>query len=251
MQHLPTVLAREPLVDAIFEVRLNTVNNTPSLADILPGALFSRLNDKPTIHRLPTADIPQPMRAGDPNLRFAPIVRLDFQRHSVSVGDHSFFISCKLPYPKWPAFKEAILEITGQIAASGVHGRVDRYSLKYVNIIEAQSIEDQINKINLSISLGHIDVNNEYFNLQVHRTEGDIIHIMTVVSGAQAKLYDGRLVSGIVVDIDSIRNVNFTDFPSFVSSLAQGVEELRQSNKVRFFDCLTDGAIDEMGPSYE
>ncbi|WP_442096987.1 hypothetical protein [Rhizobium brockwellii] len=40
MQKLPKVLEREPLVDAIFEVRLK---NPSSLADILPGFLYHEL----------------------------------------------------------------------------------------------------------------------------------------------------------------------------------------------------------------
>ncbi|MBA3325695.1 MAG: hypothetical protein H0T41_10705, partial [Rhodobacteraceae bacterium] len=98
---LPRVLEREPLVDAVFEVRLNGASS--SLADILPGALFTGMSRKPAISRLPPAEIPYPLRASDPALQFAPVSRLDLGQFLISVGDRNFVISCKLPYPKWPS----------------------------------------------------------------------------------------------------------------------------------------------------
>ena len=95
MQKLPKVLEHEPLVDAIFEVRLN---GTAPLVDILPGFLFHELDPKPTVKRLPAAEIPQPMRANDPNLQFAPLSRLEWGKYFISVGNRNIVISCKLPY---------------------------------------------------------------------------------------------------------------------------------------------------------
>ena len=63
MTKLPVILEREPLVDAVFEVRLG---GDPHMSDLLPGVLFGQLDPKPTIQRLPAAEIPQPIRASDP-----------------------------------------------------------------------------------------------------------------------------------------------------------------------------------------
>src|SRR5690606_24858904 len=98
MQKLPKILEREPLVDAVFEVRLK---EAPSLADILPGFLFHELSPKPVLQRLPAAEIPQPLRAHDPNLQFAPILRLEWDQYFIAIGERNFVVSCKLPYPKW------------------------------------------------------------------------------------------------------------------------------------------------------
>ncbi len=72
-----------------------------------------------------------------------------------------------------------------------------------------------------------------------------------VWAGAQAQMPDGRQVSGAVVDIDSIRAVEFPDFVTFFTDLESSIESLRQANKVKFFSCLTEAAIQEMGPQYE
>ena len=94
---LPICIEREPLLDALCEVRM--VNDTP-LMDILPSFLFHKLERKPFIKSLPAADIQQPMRANDAALRYTLTQRLDLGNFIVAVGNRSVTISCKLTYPK-------------------------------------------------------------------------------------------------------------------------------------------------------
>jgi len=136
------------------------------------------------------------------------------------------------------------------VAPVGIAGPVERYSLKYVNLIQAPTIVDQITKINMAVRVGEVEVKDDHMSVQVHRSEGDTLHIMSVVTGAQAGIADGNQVLGAVVDIDSIRFVHFADFGEFASKLAPAVETLRQANKIKFFSCLTDAAINEMGPKF-
>lgn len=248
MQNLPKILEREPLVDAVFEVRLS---GRPPLADILPGFLFHELEPRPKVSRLPAAEIPQPLRASDPALQFAPVVRLEWDHYFIAVGDRNIVISCKLPYPKWPNFKAAILDIMGRIVKVEIPGQVERYSVKYVNLIHAPTLAEQIAKIKMVIELGSLQVRADQVSLQVHHKEHDMLHILSVIIGAEGKLPDGKRVLGAVVDIDSIRTVNAPHFATFVGDLEPGVEELRQANKAKFFGCLTDATIKELGPIYE
>lgn len=247
MQPLPKTLDREPLVDALFEVRLVEIS---AIADILPGFLFGDFGPSTKIGRLPVAELPRDLRANDPNLQFAPIVRIELDHYIISVGDRSVLINCKLPYPKWVKFKEFILDILRRIATIGIAVKVERYSLKFVNLIQAPTLAEQVSKINMSISLGDVTVKNNHANIQVHYNENDIVHILSAIIGAQSRLADGRLVFGAVVDVDSIRNVDAMDFATFANGFEPGLEELRQANKRKFFGCLTQKTIDEMGPQY-
>lgn len=248
MSGLPIILESEPLIDAIFEVRLSGASQ---LTEVLPGLLFSGSADRPSINRLPPADIPQPMRAQDANLSHAPIVKIEFGQYTVSVGDRNFIIGCKLPYPKWPAFKGIILSVIQQIVDSGLSAQIHRFSLKYVNLVEASSIEDQLSKVQLDVKVGSHEIRDRPLLIRTELLDNDAIHIISITSGAKAKFHDGHEAEGIVVDVDSIRNAAFQDFTSFQLGLDEEIEQLRQANKAHFFDCLTSAAIQEMGPKYE
>ena len=203
------------------------------------------------MRRLPAAEIPQPMRANDPALHYAPTQRLEWGNYVIAVGDRNVIISCKLPYPKWPNFKSKILEIVGLIAEVGVAGNVERFSVKYVNLIEAPSLAEQIAKIDLTLRISSLEVNDDHFDMKVHHVEGETIHILTVITGATAGMPDGREAFGVVVDIDSIRNIQPIPFDAFAQGLDGELETLRLSNKIQFFGCLKQATVDEMRPVYE
>ena len=247
MVQLPIKLEREPLVDAVFEVRLNGV---PPLADILPGFLLHDLGQGTPITRLPAAEIPFPMRKEDVNLQFAPIQRLDLDGFSVLVGDRNIIVSCQLPYPKWPNFKPDILDVMSRVTKVVLTGTIERYSVKYVNLIQAPTHQEQIKKIAMDITLGDLQVRDEHVTLRVHNREEDVVHILSIATGATGKI-NGNTVSGVLVDIDSIRDVNVPDAKTFADNLEEGLESLRQSNKKKFFSFLTKETIEEMGPTYE
>ena len=103
----------------------------------------------------------------------------------------------------------------------------------------------------MSIALGSVEVLADHVNMQVHRVEDDIVHILSVITGAKGNRSDGTELDGVVVDIDSIRNIELTDYSTFVSDLEPKLEQLRLANKVKFFDCLSEATIKEMGPIYE
>lgn len=245
---LPTALENEPLVDAAFEIRFgdNTV-----LSDVLPGVLFHELNPKPIITRLPAADIPQPMRMNDPGLKFAPVQCLDWGKYRFLIGNSNLIINCKLPYPKWPTFKQTILETLTKVEKIGVVNSVDRYALKYVNLIEGGSLFDQLQKIQLSINLGGTAIDQNQLSLQVHQNEENIVHIISVVTGAEVQINDNSKTSGIIVDIDSIIDTNKAAFQDFIQSIDGDLEKLRTANKIKFFGSLTEATINTMIPTYE
>ena len=247
MTGLPKILEHEPFVNALFEVRLD--GSVPH-ADILPGFLFHQLDPKPTIIRLPAAEFPQPVRTNDPNLRYAPIQRLEWGNYVIAVGDQTIVISCKLPYPKWPNFRSKILETTAMIADAGVVGKVERFSVKYVNLIRGDSLAGQIVKIDMAIRIGSLEVQDDHISMQVHHVEDDTLHILTVITDAHGRMPDGSEAHGVVIDIDSIRNIQPVGFKDFAAGLEPELEKLRQSNKIKFFGCLKQETIDQMGPIY-
>src|SRR5215216_8126973 len=70
-QPLPTKLRKEPLVDAVFEIRFSA--SIPATS-VLPGFFFAKLGTPQwKVDRLPVADLPSQIRSADPNLRYQPL----------------------------------------------------------------------------------------------------------------------------------------------------------------------------------
>ena len=130
---LPIKLGKEPLIDAVFEVRFT---GTASASDVLPGFLFGRLEGEKSLERLPTANLPKPVRDADPNLHFAPLTRLRWNNFVISISDRSLLVGCTIPYLGWVAFKPAILQIIHTIHEIGIIKNVNRFSVKYTDIIQ-------------------------------------------------------------------------------------------------------------------
>ncbi|MCM2399779.1 TIGR04255 family protein [Rhizobium sp. S153] len=247
MAKLPISLRDEPLIDAIFELRFE---GQQQLADILPGVLFSAYHGAPKISRLPFAEIPQPVRASDPNLVFVPTIRLDLDGFAISIGARNVVVSSAQPYPKWAAFREFILGVCERVANSGLELELERFSLKYVNLLQGGSVADQVNQIRMQMAVGDLDYKNGLFSLQLQVTEDDFLHIVSVMTGAVATLPNGTTLAGTILDVDSVCHTPSLSFREFFNTSVDRLERLRHANKSKFFSSLTEEAIQSMGPNY-
>lgn len=254
---LPTKLKNEPLIDAIFELRFSSsdelrFSSSDSASNILPGFLFGALEGEKKIERLPVAEMPKQLRDSDPNLQFAPQIRLLWTDYVISIGDHNLSIGCKYPYPGWDAFKKAILEIIDVLKGIQFIQTVNRFSMKYIDIIPAKDLQEQVSLINTSIVIGGHTLEKEHFALRIDIPEGEtIIHIVNVTSSAVAKLQDGSTKNGIIVDIDTIAAVQNQEFGQWIGELPEKLDITHLANKKMFFKCLNPQTVDSLGPVYE
>lgn len=246
---LPIKLKSEPLIDAIFEFRFT---GEQSAAEIIPGLLFNKLVGDVVVERMPVSEIPRSMREQDPNLRYAPLVKLDWGHYFISIGDGMISVGSRLPYKGWEeSFKPAIFTVLKCLKSFEAVKKVTRYSVKYVNIIEADSLEEQHKKIKLKISLGNDELKREQFSLKVERHNEPMIHIISVLAGATASIAGFKEKKGVVIDIDSVVKTKEKPFNTWLEGLVDEIELVRNANKKAFFECITDEALKEMGPSYE
>lgn len=248
---LPTSLKHEPLIDVVFEMRFGPIENRPALADVLPGLIFHKLGSTAKLSRFPQADIPLSLRDQDPNLHYAPLVRIESDTHLISVGDRVLIVNCKLPYPKWKGFRERIFEVLGWISELKLNLTVTRYSLKYVDLIESNSLVEQMSKIKLGVSVGSVEATNHQLNLELHQRCDDQMHIQKIMLGVSVTLLDQTTKQGAIIDVDSIANVQATELSTLVETFAGDLDSLRRKNKELFFDCLQQETIESFEPTYE
>lgn len=245
---LPTKLKKEPIVDAVFEIRFKSV---APVSMILPGVFFSRLDGEKTLSELPAAQIPKHVRDIDPNLQFAPTQQIQWNGFVISFSDKSIVIGCKLPYPGWTAFKRAIGNVIDILKSTQLVTDVDRFSIKYVDLIETSSLEEQINALNLNLTVANHQLTNQVFQCRIEVPEDSYIHLIQLVVGAQVTKPGEGPKDGLIIDIDTICNFSSLQLSVLVDELDQKLNQLHMVNKKMFFSCMTDDVIESLGAEYE
>lgn len=248
---LPTKLGKEPLIDAVFELRFAC--SAPA-SDILPGALFSPLSidgQNIAVERLPLAQVPESFRRSDPSLQFSPTLKIDWGDYSILIGDSSIAVSCKRPYRGWRSFRGAITRIVEEVAKVGIVKSIERYSLKYVDLVPAQNLQQQTDGLNWNVRVGTHQLKSEIATVRVEIPRGDFLHIVSVQTGAAIQLPNQPRIEGVVVDVDSICRSPENDLTKFIAGLSAHLDLIHHENKEVFFECLTQGTIDALEPSYD
>ena len=244
---IPIKLRKEPLLEAVWEVRFS--ESKRSIADLMPGMIFKSLPDKyGNIVRLPTADIPAPIVENNPNLRYAPKIRLENGNQAVQIGEHSLSLSCRRPYSGWARFSADIHELIKVTQETGLIENLERFSLKYIDLIELEQPLG-LSCLNLDLKLGEHEISTEPVQLRTELRERDLIHIIQIVSPAKAVLPAlKKQLKGVLVDIDTIKPISEKEPWEL---LYRRLDDLHISCKRMFFSIVKHETIEKLGPEYK
>ncbi|NML85237.1 TIGR04255 family protein [Polaromonas sp.] len=244
VQGLPTKLNKEPLIEAIFEIRFTSSVNA---SDIMPGFLHAKSKGS-KIERLPIGQIPREIREADPQLAQQPLVRIHLDNFLVLVGDKALALSCKLPYPGWKAFKAEIQQMLSYVEDAGIVDKVERYALKYIDVIEGSSVAEMIGRINFSVELGG-NKPNSTIQMQFEVPRDEFVHVLQVGAPGTVTLINGEARQGLVLTVDTISQQ--VELP--LSALENGLflDRIHDVNKQLFFECLTNETVKFLDPIYD
>ena len=245
---LPKKLSQQPILDSVFDVRFAQINSASS---ILPGIFYNKLDGEKAIEQLPAATLPKQIRDNDPNLKYAPIIKITCGNFMLLISDYSVSIAPKMPYPGWSSFKENILKVVDILNGVFPTQIIQRYALKYVDLIPYKDLRDQIAAVDLNIKLGTHCLDNQIFQFRIEIKKDEYINIIQILSSAVATLPDLKTKKeGLVIDIDTICDVNIRS-TDFVIDLQDKLEKIHDMNKHTFFSCLTQATLIDLGPTYE
>jgi uncharacterized protein (TIGR04255 family) len=256
---LPAKLKKDPLVDAVFEIRFSSALPASS---VIPGILFSTLKANPQqLERLPAFDIPSQMRALNPALQFQPLMRMHWNdNYFILIGDVALGLACKIPYPGWKSFKSHIIDLAKLLNATQFINQIERYSLKYTGIIEGKDVREQITRIKLDLIFATYtsdltpttyNLKAEPFNVRIEMQRDSFLYVMHLGAPATANLAHSNQRTGLLVDIDGIREHRTANLSEFISELPNRVEEMHTHNKQLFFGLLTDDTLAYLEPIYK
>lgn len=245
---LPKRLLKEPLLDALFECRFDT--RFP-VSNILPGILFSEFEGEKQLERLPHSEIPEAIRNSDPNFKYISLVRIRWQNYSFLIGDHSVAVACHLPYRGWNDFKPTIIKAIEVLRKSGLVEKVIRYSTKYVSLIQTNDSANQVDLVNFSLKIGSRELTKESCQVRMEIPVEGAINIVQIVSGTKVIMSDQSVREGVLIDIDTIKEIAGIPIEELERDLDSALEYIHRVSKETFFDCLTEQTLVRLGPEYE
>lgn len=244
---LPVKLSKEPLIDAVFELRFTS--NVPA-SSVLPGILFSKLQGVTNIEAMPASQVPPQIRAIDAQFQFAPLTRVRWKGFFILFGDNVLAVACILPYPGWKVFKDGLAEILSVFSSTDFVSTADRWSIKYTDLFDAADGATPIGQFNLGLRLGQQELSDQNFQLRVEIPRGNHLHAVQIIASATVQLVTGASKTGTLLEVDTLRNGNKLPISEFLSSFSSLADELHSANKALFFECLSAEGLKNLGPVY-
>jgi len=242
---VPKRLRKEPLLEAVWEIRFTS--DRESVAELLPGLIYKALEiEFSKIERLPAANLPSAIVLQDEKLRYVPTVRLEGNPYSIQIGERVISLSCRRPYTGWVNFEPKIMELAGILKETSLITRPERFSLKYIDIINLSG-SPSLSPLRVVMKLGAHELISNPVQLRTELREDGFIHIIQILSSAQAVLSTGERFEGLLIDIDTICQREPDEFWSDFQPLLNRAHLL---NKILFFHLLTDETIRQLEPEY-
>lgn len=248
---LPISLGDDPIVDAFCEIQLVSI---AKFSQLMPGLLYAKLEGNKEVIQAAGAMIPPEVVQADPNLRFVPLSALNWNGYIISFSDHSLLIQCKMPYPRWKEFRQAIHTVVHLILDSHIVSEINRFSLKYVDLIASDSDTDRVRNTSVNLSIGKFSLENQNFqtHLEVKDESSSNIHLIHIASPAHQKNEKGDIIkTGTLITTDSIRycseRASVSEFKGYFES---ELDALHVENKNVFFECLSPTGLQLLRPNY-
>lgn len=204
-KRIPKRLAKEPLLEAVWELRFRS--STDTVESLLSGIVYDKMGDlfeRPV--RLSAADIPAAARAQQPMLNYAPVFRFDGKGqhacYGIQVGPRAITLNCRKPYAGWDRFRGEIAKLAELVHDSGLAETIDRFSLKYVDLIPADA-PDYTLPLDGAFRLGPHNLGTSPLQMQAQISDGVFIHLITLLAPARVQMEQESL-DGLIIDIDAI-----------------------------------------------
>jgi len=247
---LPSKLAKEPLVDVMFELRFSS--HKTDVSALVIGQLFTNLTGLGNIEQLPIAHLPQQIRDSDPNLQFSALSRIVWGRYVILIGDRSIGVGCLMPYPGWAEFRIAIKTVIDVLYKADLIKSIDRHSIKYVDFfVTGENNALALSHFNVDLRIGKHVVKAENTVMRVEIPRGQFLHAVQLISTAHIQESSGGIRSGAILDVDTLTTTPNNDVASFVTGLTTLLDDIHLANKQMFFECLSEAGLSNLEPQYE
>lgn len=242
MRKIPTKLDNCPIIESVLEIRFDSSFDR----NVVFPMLYSTISDDylpPT--PLPILQIPENVRATDPNLCFQPYYRLVLKEDpnvSIQIGPRVIAFSFTQNYKGWDAFKSYVTKYVGQFQKTDVIKKVLRLGFRVINFFDWDIYKKGIE---LQIFLSGNSIPYHETALKTKFIDGKYESTVNIINNATLNSINGNRL-GSIIDIDtySIRCESFFDM------ISTYMDEAHSAEKSIFFNLLTEELIAELKPTY-
>ncbi len=233
---LPKKISPCPIEEAIIEVRFEPTSPSEAVFGIIYSYLKERYSD---VESLPILDLPEKIRKREKNLKYKPHHKLTYQNYILQIGPRVLALSVKKEYPGWNTFYNNVNWVLDKVKESEIIGRIERNSLRYINLFDS----DIFKNIDLKIILNKeaFQTDETFFKTQIRKKETRII----LQIANNASFGDKKNISMIDIDVISDNPGQYS-----MQSNKEILDKLHLQEKKVFFPLLSENFLKSLNPIY-
>ena len=243
MKRIPIKLDNCPIVESILEFRFESDIDR---AVVFPILFSSISNDFQPPVALPVLQIPDSIKAIDPNLKDQPCYRLllkEDPNFSMQIGPRVISFSFNQTYRGWDAFQDYSISYFTKLLQTNVIKRVTRMGFRVINFFEWDIFKKGTE---VKISLLGKEIPYEETTLRTKFIDGDYQSVVNIINNAQLNTPAGRRM-GSVIDIDTC----LMNCDNFFQRVSEYMGRAHSIEKEIFFNILKDDLIESLKPTYD
>jgi uncharacterized protein (TIGR04255 family) len=230
----------EPIVESICEIRYSINESLP--VDLQTAIFISSLNLTSAVETLPILQMPEQIRKSDPNLRYIPYYKFQFNDSVVQVGPRVLVVASPLPYIGWDKMRLNLTQILDSLLKNPNVSNIERIGLRAIDFFDF----DVINKTTVKYT-GPVKLPVEQYNyLVVYNKEKSKVKLQIANQANFETITSKR--TGSLIDIDAFCD---NDLERSLDFILSKVAELHDLSKEIFVQTLTSEYLNELGPQYE
>ncbi len=224
-------MSSSPLVEVVFEIRFKPQSN---FATELLIAVNQEITNHQEIIQADGLHFPVDIKVQQPEFYYVPSYKVNFPEFSLLISDGSLVVlknAIDNQYGGWPTFKDIPRQILQILKKKKKVSDIQRYSLKYTNLIQNyQSFKD----LNLSLSIGSSQLDsNKKFSVKIEEVEDNIIILNEISSHVNMELLNDltkerRTFFGVLIVIDIINNQGIKNIEDVDNEFTNNLEILHE-----------------------
>jgi uncharacterized protein (TIGR04255 family) len=239
MIKLPKKITPTPIMEALVELRF--LPNIPS--DAVFGVVFNAFKEKyHKVEGLPILQLPEALRAADPNLLYKPTHKFLKDNFILQVGPRVIALSNIKDYVGWDIFNGKIIELLESLFAINF---IKSYEMIFLRVIDF--FHDNIyDNSNLQITLNGEPFGSINKNFISEIQDSNYIQKLQISDRAEIELGGHKLI-GSVIDIQTQLLLKDSGFREKYKEI---IADIHLKQKILFFTLLKDEFIESLNPEY-